>query len=409
MSGAIVIFFLSIKALLSPAGAAAIPISLEQAVSLTLAHNPDVVRAQKELDAAQARQLQQSAYPYPDLVFRDEGISFKRNGDEREISFGLEQRVEFPGKRSLRKEAAGYDREAAAAELERVKLIVTAEVKRAYFRTLYAQKLMEAKGGLVEILKRYQEMAAVRFEAGQALSLDILRGRLELLRAQGEIIDARRELRENQSTLSRLTGQDGAVPSPPVADAVSAPLVPELAALERQAMSRPSLRAVESLVERAGAEGRLAKKGAWPDFVLGLYYPSLRTSGWGFSIGATIPIWRDKIKGEIAEADAQRQALAASLEARRQKIRYTLRGAYADVKASEEQLALFEKSVLKEVDDLLQNGITQYQYGKIDSLDLFDLFRLYRSTRLEYLGALERHELALVELEIAGEGDGEEK
>jgi outer membrane protein TolC len=90
-------------------------------------------------------------------------------------------------------------------------------------------------------------------------------------------------------------------------------------------------------------------------------------------------------------------------------IRYSLRAAYADVKASEEQLALFEKSVLREVDDLLETGIAQYQYGKIDSLNLFDLYRLYRSTRLEYLGALKRHELALIELEVAGEREiGEE-
>lgn len=99
------------------------------------------------------------------------------------------------------------------------------------------------------------------------------------------------------------------------------------------------------------------------------------------------------------------EAEAASLAARRQKIRYSLHAAFANVKASEGQLALFEKSVLSEVDNLLETGIAQYRYGKIDSLNLFDLYRLYRSTRLEYLGALERHETALIELEVAGEGD----
>jgi cobalt-zinc-cadmium efflux system outer membrane protein len=409
MSGVIVSVFLVLRAFLAAAGAGANPLSLEEVLSYALAHNPEVVRAQKELEAAGGRRLQQSAYPFPDLVFRDEGLSFRRDGLDREVSFGVEQLIEFPGKRSLRKEAAGYDRDAAAAELERVRSIVSADVKRAYFRTLYAQKLLEATNGLLDIIKRYQEMAAVRFEAGQSSSLDILRGRLEWLRAEGEIIEARRGLRESQASLLRLTGQEEGEPTPTVADRLSPPLARDLAALEREAESRPSLKAAELQLARAGAAARLARKNAWPDFVLGLYYPSLRTSGWGFSVGATIPIWRDKVKGEILEADAVSQAQAAALEARRQKIRYSIRAAYADVRAAEEQLALFEKSVLKEVDNLLEMGIAQYRYGKIDSLNLFDLYRLYRSTRLEYLGALERHELALVELEVAGESAREEE
>jgi cobalt-zinc-cadmium efflux system outer membrane protein len=409
MSGVIVSVFLVLRAFLAAAGAGANPLSLEEVLSYALAHNPEVVRAQKELEAAGGRRLQQSAYPFPDLVFRDEGLSFRRDGLDREVSFGVEQLIEFPGKRSLRKEAAGYDRDAAAAELERVRSIVSADVKRAYFRTLYAQKLLEATNGLLDIIKRYQEMAAVRFEAGQSSSLDILRGRLEWLRAEGEIIEARRGLRESQASLLRLTGQEEGEPTPTVADRLSPPLARDLAALEREAESRPSLKAAELQLARAGAAARLARKNAWPDFVLGLYYPSLRTSGWGFSVGATIPIWRDKVKGEILEADAVSQAQAAALEARRQKIRYSIRAAYADVRAAEEQLALFEKSVLKEVDNLLETGIAQYRYGKIDSLNLFDLYRLYRSTRLEYLGALERHELALVELEVAGESAREEE
>ena len=403
MTGTIVVISIFLKAFLWPQVPAGRLVTLEEAVDFALAHNPEIRRAQMEVDAAGGRRLQQSGYALPELVFRDEGLG-DAHGD-REISFGVEQRLELSGKRSLRKEAACYDYEAAAAELERVKKLVAADVRSSYFRTLYAQKLLEATNGLLDILRKYQEMAAVRFEAGQATSVDILRGRLELLKVQGEIIEARRALRESRSALFRLTGQDDSGPPPAFADRESPPLAKDLAALEREAESRPSLRAAALRIDQAGAAARLARKSSWPEFTVGLYYPSLRTSAWGFSVGATIPIWRDKIRGEVLEADAQREAEAASLASRRQKIRYSLHAAFDNVKASEEQLALFEKSVLNEVDNLLETGIAQYQYGKIDSLNLFDLYRLYRSTRLEYLGALERHEIALVELDVAGESD----
>lgn len=380
-------------------------ITLEEAIGLALAHNPDVLRAQKELEAAGARRLQQSGFSSPELVFRDEGLRVRGDRGDRELSFGIEQLIEFPGKRSLRKEAVGYDRDAAAAELDRVKQRVAADVKTSYFKTLYAQKILEAKDGLLEILKKYQEMAAVRFESGQVTSLDILRGRLELLRVQGEIIEARKNLRESRLALFRLTGHEENGSPAEVADRVSPILAKDLAALEKDAVSRPSLRAAEMRLDRAGAAARLARKGAWPDLTIGLYYPSLRTSAWGFSVGAAIPIWRSRIRGEIQEADALSEAEAASLASLRRKIRYSLRAAFADVKAAEEQLALYEQSVLGEVDNLLEAGIAQYRYGKIDALNLFDLYRLYRSTRLDYLAALQRHEIALIGLEVAGESD----
>jgi cobalt-zinc-cadmium efflux system outer membrane protein len=405
MNATIVVIFIFLKAFLWPPAPAGRPMTLEEAVSLALARNPEIVRAQKEVDAAGARRLQQAGLALPELVFRDEGLSLGADRADREYSFGVEQLIEFPGKRSLRKEAAGYDRDAAAAELERVKQLVTADVKGSYFKTLYAQKLLEATDGLLGILRKYQEMAALRFEAGQATSLDVLRGRLEFLKVQGEIIEARRALRESRTSLFRLTGQNDSGPPPTVADRISPSLAKDLAALEKDAESRPSLKAAELRRERAGAAARLARRNSWPDFTFGLYYPSLRTSAWGFSVGATIPVWRDKIRGEVLEADARNEAEAASLASRRQKILYSLHAAFDNVKASEEQLALFEKTVLNEVDNLLETGIAQYQYGKIDSLNLFDLYRLYRSTRLEYLGALERHEIALIELEVAGESD----
>jgi outer membrane protein, heavy metal efflux system len=399
----IVVLLISFKAFLGLQVPPSRLVTLEETVDYALAHNPEILRAQIEVNAAAGRRLQQSGYALPELVFRDEGLGDDPGG--REVSFGVEQRIELPGKRSLRKEAACYDYEAAIAELDRVKELVAADVRSSYFRTLYAQKLLEATNGLLDILRKYQEMAAVRFEAGQVTSVDVLRGRLEFLKVQGEIIEARRALRESRSALFRLTGQDDSGPPSTVADRVSPPLAKDLAALEREAESRPSLRAAALRTDRAGASARLARKSSWPEFTVGLYYPSLRTSAWGFSVGATIPIWRDKIRGEVLEADAQREAEAASLASRRQKIRYSLHAAFVNVKASEEQLALFEKSVLNEVDNLLETGTTQYQYGKIDSLNLFDLYRLYRSTRLEYLGALERHEIALIELDVAGESD----
>jgi outer membrane protein TolC len=380
-------------------------ITFEEAVSTALARNPEILRAQKELEAAGARRLQQSAYPYPELVFRDEGLSLGDASGDKEISFGLEQDILFPRKRALRKEVSGLNEQIAAAELDRAKRRLAVAVKKAFFQTVFTQKVLESTRSILDVLKQYQDMAATRFEAGQVSTLDVLRGRLEFLKVQGELIEAGRALRESQASLSRLLGQDSVQPFSVDASRVSPPLGADLETLKKEAEGRPSLRAAALRVEQAGASVRLARRNAWPDFRVGLYYPSLRTSAWGFSVGTAIPLWRSKIRGEISESEAQSQALSAALASRRQKILFFLVSAYADVRSAEEQLRLFERSVLQESENLLQAAIAQYQYGKIDSLNLFDLYRLYKTARLEYLGAQRAHEIALAELEAAGEDD----
>jgi outer membrane protein TolC len=76
---------------------------------------------------------------------------------------------------------------------------------------------------------------------------------------------------------------------------------------------------------------------------------------------------------------------------------------YADIKAAEERLILFEQSLLREAEDMLQAAIGQFRYGKTDSLHVFDIYRIYKETRLEHLKTLLNFHLSLAELEAVGE------
>jgi cobalt-zinc-cadmium efflux system outer membrane protein len=382
------------------------PLSLEEAVSSALRNNPEIIRARLELEAARGRRLQWGALSFPELSFSREGMAFRDNGGETEINLGIEQSLEFPGKRSLRRETARLEEEIFAAELDRVMLSVTAEVKKAYFQTTYSQRAIAGRESIIEVLKRYQDIAVLRAQSGQVSALDVLKGRLELVQLQGEIIEARRRWRENALALSLLIGRDDQrVPPVSVSEFTFIPLDKDLSALQREAASRPSLRAAGARMAQAEAGLRLARKNALPDLTVGLFYPSLRASSWGFEVGLTLPLWRDKIEGERQEAEALNRALTAAREAREKKVFSLLRSAYESVKATEERLALFEQSLLPEIEGILELGLSDYQYGKIDSLHLFDVLRTYKATQLEYLAALLDHRVSLVDLESAGESE----
>ena len=397
---------LLLMAFFRPLGADESPISLEEAVSTALRNNPEIIRAGQELEAARGRRLQLGAFSFPELSFSREGMAFREVGGETEINLGIEQSLEFPGKRSLRRESGRLEEEIFAAELDRVVVRITAEVKKAYFQTAYFQKAIAGRESIAEVLKRYQDISILRAQSGQVSALDVLKGRLELVQLQGEIIEARRRWRESALALSLLIGGEGQeAPAVSASELTFAPLDKELPELKREAASRPSLRAAAARLAQAEAGLRLARKNGLPDFRVGLFYPSLRGSSWGFEVGLTLPLWRDKINGEREEAEALSRALTTARQAREKRVFSLLRSAYESVKATEERLTLFERSLLPEIDGILELGLSDYQYGKIDSLHLFDVLRTYKATQLEYLAALLDHRLSLVDLESAGESD----
>ena len=70
-----------------------------------------------------------------------------------------------------------------------------------------------------------------------------------------------------------------------------------------------------------------------------------------------------------------------------------------------EKLELYDASLLRETERLIQSALRDYQYGKLDSLGLLDFYRTWRDVNLEYLNTLLRHAQASAELEVAGEDD----
>ena len=249
-------------------------------------------------------------------------------------------------------------------------------------------------------------MAAIRFKAGEAPSTDVLRGRLEEVRLQNEIIEARQRLREDEASLWLIMGAEAAETYPGLEKMSFVPLTTKLEELRTAASQRPSLRALrEELALRTTAVA-LAKKSLYPDLRLGLFYPSLSASGWGFELELSIPLWRKSFQGQILEGEALREQGAISLASAARRIMNRVDTSYAHAQAASDQVSLIETSLLKDAADLLSAGITNYQYGRIDSLNLMDIYRMDREARLEHLRALLNYHLFLADLDAAGEDPG---
>ena len=393
---------------ISPLGASGEEgLTLEQAVKIALQRNPEILLAQKDMMTAMAKRLQMEAISDPDIVFRDEGLSLKKNaseGEGKEYSFGIEQGLEFPGKRALRGEIGRFGEDLAALALDKARLLLSARVKKAYYKAVLSRRTLESLENASSLLDQFIENILVKYRTGGASYSDVLRAKVEKARIRNQIIAEQKEGATARAELNLLLGRKGDEFMLLTTDLAYLPLDKDLPTLKDEARTTsPTLKIVTSKRRQSETGLKLAFKSRLPDFLLGLYFPSLRTGSWGFSVGLTVPLWRTRQKGEILEADAANGIALISAEKEERRIMARLETAYSSVRAAEEQLKIFEQQLLKDIEDDVKLGISNYQYGKIEFFSLLDLYRTFAAVRLEHLKSLYLYLISLADLEVAGE------
>jgi outer membrane protein TolC len=383
-------------------------LTIEKAVEIALAGNPEVRAAAVEVDAARGRTLQYAARPEPQLSASIEAIPLpgtKQEGDEAEIHLGIEQLFEFPGKRSLRAEIGRLGERLAEAELDRIKRIVAARVKRAYWQTVFARdaaRALEKSSGRLDLL--LGDLQA-KYHSGTTAYADVLRARAEKARLRNQILEQEKEARLAALALNELLvlPADAAIELASGMPVVPLTAAPE-AAWESARSSSPSLHDAALRQERATAAVKLAGLSRVPDLLAGFSLPSVRTRFWGLSLGLTLPFLRpSRARGLALEAGADLEGARLASAARERHLRSALESAYASAKAAEEQVRVFERDLLRELEDELRIQLEYFRYGKTEAYALLDLHRTFVLAELEHLRAVLLYNLALADLEVAGE------
>jgi outer membrane protein TolC len=378
-------------------------LTLEEAVAQALENHPAIAQARHEVDAARGRRMQLEAVPNPELAFEAIGLPLWDSKGEKEFSLGFSQLIENPRKRAVRRDIGSLGEAQARIGLDRARNVVRGRVERAYFAAAFAQESLADLESLLATLEEYTELAVERYKAGEVAYLDIVRGRLEILRARNEIVEGRRLLRERTSAVNVLMGNPGYVPlsfSTPIG---FAPLGRSWDELKAAALDGSTLRLAIEGQKLAGRYVVLARTMKLPDFTLGLMLPSKRLGGWGVEFGLTLPLRRKGPRGAEIEAEALAGQADTAAGAQTREILATLERSYSDALSLEEQVRLFQDSLLREVEESLKTGIINYRYGKSDSLGVLDIVRSLKEVRLEYLRALLNHRLALIDIAAAGE------
>ncbi len=383
-------------------------LSLFDAIALAHRNNSDVLRAQKEIEAADGRILQAGRIPNPELgVAWSESPKVLKFSDANERDISLSQQIEFPTKRSNRIGVASLDKELAQLNVERTKSLVTASVKQSYYSLLFSERIIQGLEEQLKLLKDFQQLLTGRYQAGENNYLDVVRAKVEITRINNDIADARREGRVRQHQLNITIGRNSDEPFV-LADSLSrTPWVfKQDSFFEALTKKSSRLKIAQLSVNRQQQSLSLAKTSYLPDFEIGLANQRRAEVNnlWGVEFKMSLPLWFwQEPKGQVQEATALTDIATATQTAVERRVRASILDALDLLQVAETQLNAFDESLLMDSKDILSTAITLYQNNQIDVLNLLDVYRTYRATKVEYLRALYNYTIAVAELEAAAE------
>ena len=370
--------------------------------------NPEIQVAAHGAQAAGHAARQAGALPDTQIMLQHLSVGSPRpfagytNSDFAYIGLGVTQEFPWPGKRTLRAQAAGAQADAIRTQSGAVSRIVIEQVKMTYFKLAYLQATLDILLRDDKLLVEMEQTAESRYRVGQGNQQEVLKAQLQHTRILQEIAVHHREQGQLQAQIKQLLGR--AQDSPDiVTETLRERTLPAGASelLQQAQQQNPEINARRQLVQRADLQTDLARKEFRPDFGLQYIYQNTDRKFRDYymlTFTVTLPN-RGRRRADLAEAMENRQTAAAELTAEVQRRLAEVQDQYVIAKTSTEQLKIFREGLLPQAEATFRAAITAYQANRQDFETLLSSFRDVLDFEEQYQKELSEHESALARLE----------
>ena len=424
------------------------PISLADAVNLTLRQNPNILKAEKDLEATQGVAVQTRAIAIPKVRFNGgytavepsdvnridfpasnappgfKGISF---GDQNWSSqIRLVQSLYEGGKITSALRVAKLTREQALLNYQTTVADALLETHIAYVDVLVSQQQIVVREASVELLNRELTDTTRRFNAGTVPRFNVLRAEVELANAQPPLIRARNAYRIAKNYLANVLGfnipQNTLEDIPLVlSDKLEAePLQVELTTAIRTAFKhRTELASLRKGVDLRQEDLANAQSGYLPSLeAYGGYDAhnsvfssdlSREVHGWIAGVQLNWDIFDGfQTRGKVMQARALHDKAGIEVEDGARKIELEVRTAYSNLREAGELLKSQEK-VVEQGEEALRMARARAEAGSATQLDVLSAQTALTEARTQQVQALHDYVVARARLERAMGGSFQQR
>lgn len=385
---------------------------LESLIRQALEQRPELRQAQAAARAERERVPQAGALPDPTLSLGIQNDGFDRIQVGRmETSFYqamITQPFYWPGKRDLRTDVATRQARMAEAQLDRARLTVEAEVRRAYVELLLVRDQVALLAKQEVLWEQSEGLARARYQVGAGPQSDLLRAQLERTRLRQQRLALEAQERTRLQALNRLRSRPLDEPVQTVlhlAD-LGDPALPRLEDALGDAEARsPELREARLSVEQAEKRVELASRERYPDMALsaGVMPRGSLEPMWTLSFSVGLPVWAGRKQGKaVAESEARRDAQGQGAEAIRQVLRLRTEERLALLDAVLATNHLYRGGLLVQSEGTTESTLSQYRVGRVTFASVLEVLNGYVADRASFLESMaQAQRLAIAQWELS--------
>lgn len=379
-------------------------LTLNEAIRLALANNPELRASGFQVEAAAGRAYQAKLWTNPELGLNaDEWpVSRGRGFSDAIQTVGIAQTLPYPGKKSLDKRIGGAGVRLSEMELALRQTEIVRDVKAAFFRVLAAERVIEVSTQLVAVAESSAATARKRVAAGAAPDQEQLRAEVQSEQARTELADFERELAVARQALATLLGRPELQEASLTGALAEAPMASLMDTNAETMLARhPSAAVAQANLDRALLEHRRARLEPYPDVKVGVSGGRIgETDQSIIQLGFSLPLpIIDRAKGKQLETRANLGSAEAERQAVQQQLHQEWANALKRYRTTTEQVASYHERILPKATAALRLVQTGFEQGKFNLIDLLDTQRTTAEARLAYQHKLLEMNIAQAELE----------
>ena len=331
-------------------------------------------------------------------------VAFEYDKETPHWSFTGTLPLEVSGKRQRRIAVANATLAVTDAETARITADLRADVRRAYFQAVAANRRITVAQELEALATRARDAAQERFQAGAAPRLEALQAGLALAQAQNDVTSARGEAGAARAELNALLAYPvDAAPS--LGDPLEGGPMPTLEAATQQTLAgNAELNVLQKQVDEARAKAVLARALRRPDpsVSAALTYdaPGEFTVGWRLGAAVALPVFTTG-RADVAVADATVARAEADRQARVAQVTGAVAAALARAAAARQALERYQNELLPASLQVEQMADESYRAGQTGLPAYLQTVQAARDVRQRALQAGLDYQLALADLERA--------
>ena len=384
---------------------AAAPLTLQQAIDMAHAKNPNLISAQQHVSATRASEITAGLRQNPSFTLSGSDVNLPANNPASPYAYvgNISRLFERGQKRRWRLDVAHATTDVTQYQYKDTERQTILQVKNAFTNMLVAKAALKIADENLTGYRKTVDLTRVRLDVGDISQTDFERIDLQQAEFESDYDNAKLNLTQAGDQLQLLLGVAKPTENFNVIGVLDPPsLAVTLPQLEQDALaSRPDYRAALQSVQLANSNVKMADAGGTVDPTIGGEYERVGVyNAAGFQISIPLRIF-DRNQGEKERTRYEVQSSRFAEVAARNQVVSDVDQAWAASQTAIGQAKRYHGHYLDEATHVRDNLEYSYRHGGATLLDYLDALRDYRQTNLDALNADQQVWLSIHQLSFA--------